>query len=59
MNEWSSYLPCQSLYRFYQHSINPKLESLVKLVYREEFNVVGDDDGGPGVVDAVAAILTR
>ena len=29
------------------------------LVQGEELDVLGDDDGGPGVVDTVATIFTR
>ena len=52
-------LPCKSLYRFYQHSINPKIKSLVKLVQREELDVLVDDDGGSTIVDTVPTIFTR
>ena len=33
--------------------------TIVKLVQGEELDVLVDDDGGPGTVDAVAPILTR
>ena len=33
--------------------------TIVKLVQGEELDVLVDDDGGPGAVDAVATILTR
>ena len=33
--------------------------SLVKLVQGKELNVLVDDDGGPGLVHAVATIFTR
>ena len=33
--------------------------TIVKLVEGEELDVLVDDDGGPGAVDAVATVLTR
>ena len=33
--------------------------AIVKLVQGEELDVLVDDDGGPGAVDAVATIFTR
>jgi hypothetical protein len=33
--------------------------TIVKLVQGEELDVLVDDDGGPGAVDAVATIFTR
>jgi len=50
---------CESLYGLYQHPIDPQHESLVELVEGEVLDVLVNDDGGPGVVDAVATIFTR
>ena len=50
-------LPCKSLYRFYQHSINSQWSSFLKLVQREELSVLVNDKRRPCVVDAVATIL--
>ena len=55
----NEYQPCESLYGLYQHPINPQHESLVELVEGEVLDVLVNDDGGPGVVDAVATIFTR
>ena len=55
----NEYQPCESLYGLYQHPIDPQHESLVELVQGKELDVLVDDDGGPGVVDAVVTIFTR
>ena len=44
---------------FYEHSINPELVAIVKLVQGKELDVLVNDDGGPGAIDAVATIFTR
>ena len=36
-------LPCKSLYMFYQHGINSQRSSFIKLVEREELNVLVED----------------
>jgi hypothetical protein len=52
-------VPGKSLYGFNEHCINPELVTIVKLVQGEELDVLVDDDGGPGAVDAVATIFPR
>jgi len=48
---------CKSLYGFDQHSIYPELDTFVMLIEGKELDVLLNDDGGPGVVDAVSPIL--
>ena len=52
-------IPGKSLYWFYKHCINPELVAIVKLVQGEVLDVLVDDDGGPGAVDAVSTIFMR
>ena len=48
--------PCEPLYRFNQHGINPELQTIVNLVVVEEFDVLGNNDGRSVEVDTVAPI---
>ena len=52
-------LPSQSLYWFDEHSIYSQVKPVVELVQGEELYILVNDNGGPGTVDAVAAIFTR
>jgi hypothetical protein len=54
-----TFFTSKSLYGFNEHGINPELVTIAELVQGEELDVLVDDDGGPGAVDAVATILTR
>ena len=54
----NEYQPCEPLYRLYQHPVHPEHEPLVELVEGEVLDVLVDDDGGSGVVDAVATVFT-
>jgi hypothetical protein len=50
-------LPCESLYRFDEHSIYPELDPLVKLVKGEELDVLLYNYGGSCVVDTIPPIF--
>ena len=52
-------IPGQPLYGFDEHGIHSQLVSVVELVTGEKLDVLVNDDGRPGAVDAVATIFTR